>query len=82
VPSRIISVMDYDGSEVITGSGEWRVRKWGGNNAVITLEEAKEIVSAAEHKAQEMGLPMNIAVMDAGRNLVAFHRMDGTWVAG
>jgi uncharacterized protein GlcG (DUF336 family) len=48
---------------------------------VITLEEAKEIVSAAEHKAQEMGLPMNIAVMDAGRNLVTFHRMDGAWVA-
>lgn len=48
---------------------------------MITLEEAKEIVSAAEHKAQEMGLPMNIAVMDAGRNLVTFHRMDGAWVA-
>jgi hypothetical protein len=45
-------VMGYDWSEVITGSGEWRVRKWGGNNAVITLEEAKGIVSAAEHKAQ------------------------------
>src|SRR4028118_609955 len=28
-----------------------------------------------------MGQPMNIAVMDAGRNLVAFHRMDGAWVA-
>jgi uncharacterized protein GlcG (DUF336 family) len=48
---------------------------------VITLEEAKSIVSAAEHKAQQMGQPMNIAVMDAGRNLLAFHRMDGAWVA-
>ena len=48
---------------------------------VITLEEAKRIISAAEHKAQQMGLPMNIAVMDAGRHLVAFHRMDGAWVA-
>jgi hypothetical protein len=67
--------MGYDGSEVITGSGEWRVRKWGGNNTVITLEEAKGIVSAAEHKAQQMGLPMNITVMDAGRNLVALHRL-------
>lgn len=28
--ARIISVMGYDGSEVITGSGEWRVRKGGG----------------------------------------------------
>ncbi|HKH10045.1 MAG TPA: heme-binding protein [Rubrobacter sp.] len=48
---------------------------------MITLEEAQRILSAAEQKAREMGQPMNIAVMDAGRNLVAFHRMDGAWVA-
>ena len=48
---------------------------------MITLEEAQRILSAAERKAGEMGQPMNIAVMDAGRNLVAFHRMDGAWVA-
>jgi uncharacterized protein GlcG (DUF336 family) len=48
---------------------------------MITLEEAKNVVSAAEHKARQMDLAMNIAVMDAGRNLVAFHRMDGAWVA-
>ena len=51
------------------------------NYAVITLEEAQRILSAAEEKARQMGQPMNIAVMDAGRNLVAFHRMDGAWVA-
>jgi uncharacterized protein GlcG (DUF336 family) len=39
------------------------------------------MISAAERRAQEMGQPMNIAVMDAARNLVAFHRMDGAWVA-
>lgn len=48
---------------------------------MITLEEAQGILAAAEQKAREMGQPMNIAVMDAGRNLVAFHRMDGAWVA-
>jgi uncharacterized protein GlcG (DUF336 family) len=48
---------------------------------VITLEEAQTIISAAERKAQQIGQPMNIAVMDAGRNLMAFHRMDGAWVA-
>ena len=48
---------------------------------MITLEEAQRIISAAKHKAQQMDQPMNIAVMDAGRNLVAFHRMDGAWVA-
>ena len=48
---------------------------------MVTLEEAQDILSAAEEKARQMGQPMNIAVMDAGRNLVAFHRMDGAWVA-
>ena len=48
---------------------------------MITLEEAQRIISAAEEKARQMGQPINIAVMDAGRNLVAFHRMDGAWVA-
>ncbi len=48
---------------------------------MITLEEAQRVLYAAGQRAQEMGQPMNIAVMDAGRNLVAFHRMDGAWVA-
>ncbi len=48
---------------------------------MITIEEARRIISAAEQKAQEIGQPMNVAVMDAGRNLKAFHRMDGAWVA-
>jgi uncharacterized protein GlcG (DUF336 family) len=48
---------------------------------MITLEEAQRIISAAEYKAQQMGQPMNTAVMDAGRNLIAFQRMDGAWVA-
>ena len=48
---------------------------------MITLEEAIGIVSAAEQKAQQMGQPMNIGVMDAVRNLVAGHRRDGAWVA-
>lgn len=48
---------------------------------MIKHEEARQIVSAAVQKAGEIGQPMNIAVMDAGRNLVAFERMDGAWVA-
>ena len=56
-------------------------RTWGDNNTVITLEETRQIIFTAEQKAQEMGRPMNIAVTDAGRNLVAFSRMNGAWVA-
>lgn len=46
----------------------------------IALEEARHVIRAAEEKAREIGQPMNIAVVDAGANLVAFERMDGAWL--
>ena len=74
-------MMGYDGSVRFTDSSGRHVLKRGGDDKVITLEEAQGMISAAERKAQEMGQPMNIAVMDAGRNLVAFHRMGLGWRA-
>ena len=47
---------------------------------MITLSVAKRIIEAAEKKAAEIGQPMNIAVADAGGNLVAHVRMDGAWL--
>ena len=47
---------------------------------MVKHEEAREILAAAVRKAGEIGQPMNIAVMDADMNLVAFERMDGAWV--
>lgn len=46
----------------------------------ITLEQAERISNAAKAKAIELGVPMNIAVVDAGANLKAFHRMDSAWL--
>lgn len=46
----------------------------------ITLEAAQAVVDAARAKAAEIGVPMNIAVVDAGNNLTAFARMDGAWL--
>ena len=46
----------------------------------ISLEQAKAIIAAAEAKARETGTKMDIAVVDAGGNLKAFHRMDGAWL--
>lgn len=46
----------------------------------VTLDAAQAIVAAARTKAQEIGQPMNIAVVDAGNNLTAFARMDGAWL--
>src|ERR1700754_420144 len=46
----------------------------------LTLAEARSIIAAAEAKAEEIGQPMNIAVVDGGGNLVAHVRMDGAWL--
>jgi len=46
----------------------------------VTLEEARQVIAAAEKKAQEIGQPMNIAVACAGGHLLAFERMAGAWL--
>ncbi|HLK18087.1 MAG TPA: heme-binding protein [Bryobacteraceae bacterium] len=47
---------------------------------MITLADARRVIAAAEKKAGEVGQPMNIAVVDAGGNLVAHVRMDKAWI--
>jgi uncharacterized protein GlcG (DUF336 family) len=47
---------------------------------MVTLNDARNVIAAAEKKAAEIGQPMNIAVVDAGGNLVAHVRMDGAWI--
>ena len=47
---------------------------------MITLNDARRVIDAAEKKAKEIGQPMNIAVADTGGNLVAHVRMDGAWL--
>ena len=47
---------------------------------MITLKDAKRVIEAAEKKAAEIGQPMNIAVADAGGNIVAHVRMDKAWI--
>jgi uncharacterized protein GlcG (DUF336 family) len=46
----------------------------------ITLEQAEQLSEAAKAKAREIGVPMNIAIVDEGANLVSFHRMDNAWL--
>jgi uncharacterized protein GlcG (DUF336 family) len=43
---------------------------------MVTLNDARRVIAAAEKKAVSIGQPMNIAVADAGGNLVAHVRMD------
>jgi uncharacterized protein GlcG (DUF336 family) len=48
--------------------------------ADITLDQARAALTAAVMKSMELGIKMNIAVVDAGANLKAFARMDGAWL--
>ena len=47
---------------------------------MVRLEDARRVIAAAERMAGELGQPMNIAVVDAGGNLVSHVRMDGAWL--
>src|SRR3954465_8757613 len=46
----------------------------------ITLSQAEAAIKAAKEKSKELGTLMNIAVVDAGTNLIAFVHEDGAWL--
>lgn len=46
----------------------------------LTLDDAKLMMAAAEKKAAEMGVDMDIAIVDDGGNLLMFQRMDNARV--
>ncbi len=51
-----------------------------GKSLGVSLEEARRVIAAGQKKADEIGVLMNIAVVDAGANLIAFERQDGAWI--
>ncbi len=48
----------------------------------LTLDTAKKMLEAGEKEARKQGVPMAIAIVGAGGNLLAFHRMDNTILVG
>jgi uncharacterized protein GlcG (DUF336 family) len=46
----------------------------------LTLADARNLIAAGEKKARELGVPYNLAVVDAGGALIAHVRMDGAWL--
>ena len=46
----------------------------------ISLAQAEKAIEVAKQKAIGIDTKMNIAIVDAGANLVAFARMDGAWL--
>lgn len=47
---------------------------------MVRLADAQRVIAAAQKKAEAIKQPMNIAVADAGGNLVAHVRMDDAWI--
>lgn len=43
----------------------------------LTLSDARQMLRASEAEAANIGIPYNIAVVDAGGTLIAFARQDG-----
>ncbi|MBM9595360.1 GlcG/HbpS family heme-binding protein [Roseitranquillus sediminis] len=49
-----------------------------GETTMLTLDQARKIISTTFAKGAEMGLkPLSVVVLDAGGNLKAFERQDG-----
>jgi uncharacterized protein GlcG (DUF336 family) len=46
----------------------------------ITLEQAEKMIAVAKQKSVELDTKMNICIVDAGANILAFVRMDGAWL--
>ena len=46
----------------------------------LTLAQAQKVMKGALAFAEKQGVPMNIAILDAGGNLKAFCRMDGAFL--
>lgn len=65
---------------LLTGSGTFGQTA---ERKTLTLDGAERIIAAAKSKAQEVKSPGGvIAVVDAGGNLIAVARLDGTFAAG
>src|SRR5260370_30582467 len=70
---RPMVIENADGRQDRTGS---KRRKGGIETSTLNLEQARSIIAGAEETTKSIGCPQNIAVADAGRNLIAHARMD------
>ena len=59
---------------------EWKAGKLS-YGAGLTLKTARKMLEAAEEEAEKQGVPLVTAIVDAGGNLLAFHRMDNAMLA-
>src|ERR1700754_3311801 len=46
----------------------------------ITLNQSEQVLSLAKAKANEIGIPVNIVIMDTGGHIKALERMDDAFI--
>jgi uncharacterized protein GlcG (DUF336 family) len=56
---------------------QYRTKRMPKTFETLSLQDAKRMLAAGEAKAEQIGIPYNIAVVDAGGHLLAFSRQDG-----
>src|SRR5262249_1201342 len=87
-PSRMVAgkVIPRPGIEVRSFcdlTRQLHIRTSGGrmhSTKSVSLDEAQRIIQAGIAKAKEINTPSNIAVVDAGGNLLAFSPMEEAWL--
>lgn len=52
----------------------------GAESSQLTTADIQKALAAAVTKAQEIGVPMGISIVDAGGNLVGFIKMEGAFI--
>jgi uncharacterized protein GlcG (DUF336 family) len=67
--------------EIVQTPPAWKEGKLN-YGAGLTLETSKKMLEAAEKEALRQGIPAAIAIVDAGGNLLAFHRMNNAILVG
>ena len=81
--STIIVFLAFAGSVTVVVNGAISGTNGAGTNPAqryqITQKQAQRVIDAAQQKAEEIGQPMNLAVVDLSGHLVAFLRMDNAW---
>ena len=53
----------------------WKVGTFS-YGAGLTLETSTKMLASAEKEAEKLGVPMSMAIVDAGGNLIIFRRMN------
>merc|ERR1711936_624410 len=61
-------------------NNHWTSPKMTTASGEVSRDATEKVLQAAVKKSEELGVKMNIAVVDNGANLVGFLRMDGAWL--